>query len=72
MYRFLYHPTDGVLAGAKQWDEDLYNELTAQGEKELEGYENEMKEAEEKAGETEVTEWMGKIAEFWARVCDKV
>ena len=39
---------------------------------EREGYEKEMREAEEKAGETEVTEWMGKIAEFWARVCDKV
>ncbi|KAI5807900.1 26S proteasome subunit RPN7-domain-containing protein [Peziza echinospora] len=71
LYRYLYHPTDGVLAGLKQWDESFYDELTAQGKKELEGYENEMKEAEEKAGETEVTEWMGKIAEFWARVCDK-
>lgn len=72
LYRYLYHPTDGILAGKQPWDEGLYNDLVQQNKEEREGYENEQKEAEEKAGETEVTEWMGKIAEFWARVCDKV
>jgi len=72
LYRYLYHPTDGTLAGKQSWDEQLYNGLIKKNTEEREGYEKEMKEAEEKAGETEVTEWMGKIAEFWARVCDKV
>jgi len=72
LYRYLYHPTDGILAGKQPWDEQFYNDLVKKNTEEREGYEKEMREAEEKAGETEVTEWMGKIAEFWARVCDKV
>lgn len=72
LYRYLYHPTDGVLVGQQPWDESYYNELKAKNEAELEGYQKEIKEAEEKAGETEVTGWMGKIAEFYARIGDKV
>ncbi|KAF8434472.1 26S proteasome subunit RPN7-domain-containing protein [Terfezia claveryi] len=71
LYRYLYHPTDGILAGKQPWDEQFYDDLVKKNTEEREGYEKEMREAEEKAGETEVTEWMGKIAEFWARVCDK-
>lgn len=72
LYRYLYHPTDGILAEKQTWDEAFYDELVAKNKEETEGYEKEMTEAEEKAGETEVTEWKGKIAEFWARACDKV
>lgn len=73
LYRYLYHPAEGILAGkGHPWDEQLYEDLKSKNVAEKEGYGKEMKEAEEKAGETEVTEWMGKIAEFWARVGDKV
>ncbi|KAF8473858.1 26S proteasome subunit RPN7-domain-containing protein [Kalaharituber pfeilii] len=71
LYRYLYNPTDGILAGKQPWNEDFYNDLVSKNEEEKEGYEKDMQEAEEKAGETEVTECMGKIAEFYARVCDK-
>lgn len=72
LYRYLYHPTDGILAGKRPWDGEFYNDLVSKNQEEVEGYDKEIKEAEEKAGETEVTEWMGKTAEFWARVGDKV
>ncbi|RPB23697.1 hypothetical protein L211DRAFT_879947 [Terfezia boudieri ATCC MYA-4762] len=63
---------DRILAGKQPWDEQFYNDdLVKKNTEERKGYEKEMREAEEKAGETEVTEWIGKIAEFWARVCDK-
>jgi 26S proteasome regulatory subunit N7 len=72
LYRYLAHPTDGILAGKIQWDEKLFNELQKKNDKELEGYEQELEEAKEKAGESEIVEAMGKKAEFWARVVEKV
>jgi 26S proteasome regulatory subunit N7 len=72
LYRHLAHPTDGVLASKIAWDESFYEELKKKNDEELEALENEIKEADEKAGESEVVEAMGKKAEFWARVVDKV
>ncbi len=54
------------------WDEQLYEQLKAENEKELETFQKEEDEATEKAGETEVQAAKGKRAEFWARVGDKV
>jgi len=54
------------------WDEALYEKLKAENEEELEGFQKEEDEAEEKAGDTEVQAARGKRAEFWARVGDKV
>jgi len=54
------------------WDKALYEKLRKENEEELEGYKKEEKEAAEKAGETEVQAALGKRAEFWARVGDKV
>lgn len=71
-YRYLAHPTDGVVAGQIKWDEAKYNELKAKNDEELQKYEKELEEAAEKAGESEIVEVMGKKAEFWARVGDKV
>ncbi|KAI9771046.1 MAG: hypothetical protein M1835_006469 [Candelina submexicana] len=53
------------------WDEKLYQKLEKENEKELEGFQKEEDEAEEKAGETEILAAKGKRAEFWARVGDK-
>ena len=65
-----------IIAGRKgvtfPWDESLYEELKAENEKELETFQKEEEEAAEKAGDTEVQAAMGKRAEFWARVGDKV
>jgi hypothetical protein len=72
LYRYLAHPVDGILSGKIDWDEKFYEELKKSNDDELEGYEKELKEVEEKAGESEVVEAMGKKAEFWARVVDKV
>jgi 26S proteasome regulatory subunit N7 len=72
LYRYLAHPTEGILANQIPWDESVYNELKAKNDQELKGYEDELKEAEEKAGESEIVAAMGKKAEFWARVVDKV
>jgi 26S proteasome regulatory subunit N7 len=54
------------------WDEKLYEELKADNDKELEEFQKEEDEAEEKAGETEIQTARGKRAEFWTRVGDKV
>ena len=54
------------------WDEQLYEELKADNEQELETFRKEEEEAAEKAGDTEVQAAKGKRAEFWARVGDKV
>lgn len=54
------------------WDEALYEKLKAENEEELETFQKEEEDAEEKAGETEVQAAKGKRAEFWARVGDKV
>jgi len=73
-------PSPAILKGSKAasqrvefpWDEKLYEELSKKNEAELEGYEKEMEEAEEKAGDQEVLKAKGKKAELWARVGDKV
>ncbi|KAL0640295.1 proteasome regulatory particle subunit [Maublancomyces gigas] len=71
LYRYLAHPTEGILSGKIEWDESYYEELKKGNDDKLESYDKELKEAEEKAGESEVVEAMGKKAEFWARVVDK-
>jgi len=45
--------------------------LKKKNDDELEEYDKELKEAKDKAGESEIVEAMGKKAEFWARVVDK-
>jgi 26S proteasome regulatory subunit N7 len=105
LYRYLAHPSDGILnvsgegtarknstsnsrkpSGASSmiarrrgsgsydfpWDDQLYEKLKAENEEELETFQKEEEEAEEKAGETEVQAARGKRAEFWARVGDQV
>ncbi|KAK4946929.1 proteasome regulatory particle subunit [Elasticomyces elasticus] len=67
----LLPPRKAVPSGILPWDESLYEELKADNEKELEGFQKEEEEAEEKAGETEVQAARSKRAEFWARVGDK-
>lgn len=61
-----------VPSGILPWDEGLYNELKADNDKELEDFQKEEEDAEEKAGETEVQAARSKRADFWARVGDKV
>ncbi|KAK4219989.1 putative 26s proteasome regulatory subunit rpn7 protein [Rhypophila decipiens] len=53
------------------WDEELYQSLEAENNKELEEFQKEEDEAVEKAGDTEIMAAKGKRAEFWARVGDK-
>ncbi|KAK4235482.1 putative 26S proteasome regulatory complex component [Achaetomium macrosporum] len=53
------------------WDEELYQSLHADNERELEEFQKEEEEAVEKAGDTEIQAARGKRAEFWARVGDK-
>lgn len=66
-------PSKRNLAGQiLPWDEKLYNDLKADNDKELEEFQKEEEEAQEKAGETEVQAARAKRAEFWARVGDKV
>ena len=64
--------TAGVEGFQFPWDEQLFEKLKAENEKELETFEKEEEEAAEKAGDTEVQAAKGKRAEFWARVGDKV
>ena len=54
------------------WDDQLYEKLKTENDKELEGFQKEEEEAEEKAGDAEVQAARAKRADFWARVCDKV
>lgn len=68
----LLPPKKPVPSGILPWDESLYEELKADNEKELEQFQKEEEEAEEKAGETEIQAARSKRAEFWARVGDKV
>jgi len=105
LYRYLAHPSDGILNASGEgtarktsisnsrrpngassmvtrrrgsqtydfpWDDQLYEKLKAENEEELETFQKEEEEAEEKAGETEVQAARGKRAEFWARVGDQV
>ncbi|RPA98057.1 PCI-domain-containing protein [Choiromyces venosus 120613-1] len=71
LYRYLAHPTDGILSSKIVWDEKYYEELKKSNDAELEVLDTEIKESDEKAGESEVVEAMGKKAEFFARVVDK-
>lgn len=68
----LLPPKRLVPPGVLPWDESLYEQLKADNDKELEGFQKEEEEAEEKAGETEVQAARNKRADFWARVGDKV
>lgn len=54
------------------WDEDVYNRLKAENDKELEGFQKEEDEAVEQAGETEIMAAKGKRADFFAKIGDKV
>ena len=54
------------------WDEELYEKLKSENDKELEEIQKEEDEAVEQAGDTEILAARGKRAEFWARVGDKV
>ena len=67
----LLPPKKPVPSGILPWDESLYEQLKGDNDKELEGFQKEEEEAEEKAGETEVQAARSKRAEFWARVGDK-
>jgi 26S proteasome regulatory subunit N7 len=68
----LIPPQKSLPSGILPWDEDLYDKLKADNDKELEEIQKEEEEAEEKAGETEVQGARSKRADFWARVGDKV
>jgi 26S proteasome regulatory subunit N7 len=54
------------------WDEQLYERMKADNEKELEAIQKEEDEATEKAGETEIQAARGKRAEFLTRIGEKV
>jgi 26S proteasome regulatory subunit N7 len=60
------------LAISLPWDENLYEKLKAENEKELETIQKEEDDASEAAGETEIQAARGKRAEFWTRIGDKV
>lgn len=67
----------GVLGGVKSeaadlpWDEQLYDEMKRENEKELEAIQKEEDEAVEREGDSEIQTARGKRAEFYARICDK-
>ena len=62
----------GTASSNFSWDEQLYEKLKAQNKEELQSFQVEEEEAEEKAGEIEVQAARGKRADFWARVGDQV
>ena len=62
----------GTVDEQLPWDESLYAKLTVQNEEELQGFQKEEEEAEEKAGDTEIQAARGKRAEFYARIGDMV
>jgi 26S proteasome regulatory subunit N7 len=62
-------PTSGETL---PWDENLYQRLKSDNDKELEEIQKEEDEAVEKAGDTEIMAARGKRAEFYAKVGDKV
>ncbi|KAI1177028.1 26S proteasome subunit RPN7-domain-containing protein [Nemania sp. FL0916] len=62
----------GVAPGANlPWDDQLYRQLHADNDKELENIQKEEDEAVEKAGDTEIMAARGKRAEFFAKIGDK-
>ena len=108
LYKYLAHPTEGILnapgettsgTAANQkprgrklsmgagmmasggltssavnlpWDDQVYQQLKADNDKELEEIQKEEDEAVEKAGDTEIFAARGKRAEFFAKIGDKV
>lgn len=106
-YRFLAHPTEGILNATGEggssgtgssgpgkppsrksslvgmtatksasgvslpWNEDLFNKLKEDNDRELAEFQKEEDEAEEQAGDTEIIAAKGKRADFWAKVGDK-
>ncbi|KAF3904005.1 hypothetical protein AA313_de0203514 [Arthrobotrys entomopaga] len=73
LFKYLVGPAEGILPknSPLRWDENLYEELKEKNDKELQEWEEKLKDAEEKAGETEVVEAMGGKAEFWTRIGEK-
>ncbi|KAK7931838.1 26S proteasome subunit RPN7-domain-containing protein [Apiospora marii] len=103
LYKYLAHPTEGVLnlagegsaSSAPQkpvsrkpstagmlanksatgaslpWDEEVYNKLKAENDKELEAFQKEEDDAVEQAGDTEIMAARGKRAEYFAKIGDK-
>ncbi|KAI2468634.1 PCI-domain-containing protein [Annulohypoxylon bovei var. microspora] len=53
------------------WDEEVYNKLKAENDKELEEFQKEEDDAVEQAGETEIMAAKGKRADFFAKIGDK-
>ncbi|KAI1493907.1 26S proteasome subunit RPN7-domain-containing protein [Biscogniauxia mediterranea] len=53
------------------WDEEIYQKLKAENDKELEEFQKEEDEAVEKAGDTEIMAARGKRAEFFAKIGEK-
>jgi 26S proteasome regulatory subunit N7 len=63
----------GHTSGANlPWDEQVYQQLKADNDKELDEIQKEEDEAVEKAGDTEIMAARGKRAEFFAKIGDKV
>lgn len=63
----------GHTSGANlPWDEQVYQQLKADNDKELEEIQKEEDEAVEKAGDTEIMAARGKRADFFAKIGDKV
>ncbi|KAK8069387.1 26S proteasome subunit RPN7-domain-containing protein [Apiospora phragmitis] len=53
------------------WDEEVYNKLKAENDKELEAFQKEEDDAVEQAGDTEIMAARGKRAEYFAKIGDK-
>ncbi|KAI1326528.1 26S proteasome subunit RPN7-domain-containing protein [Xylariaceae sp. FL0255] len=58
-------------AATLPWDEQIYQKLKAENDKELEDVQKEEDEAVEKAGDTEIAAARGKRAEYLAQIGDK-
>ncbi|KAI1419119.1 26S proteasome subunit RPN7-domain-containing protein [Xylaria sp. FL1777] len=62
----------GIAPGVNlPWDDQVYQQLKAGNDKELEEIQKEEDEAVEKAGDTEIMAARGKRAEFFAKIGDK-
>ncbi|KAI5922878.1 26S proteasome subunit RPN7-domain-containing protein [Camillea tinctor] len=60
-----------TLGPTLPWDEEVYQKLKAENDKELEEFQKEEDEAVEKAGDTEIMAARGKRAEFFAKIGEK-
>ncbi|KAK8015054.1 putative RPN7-subunit of the regulatory particle of the proteasome [Apiospora arundinis] len=58
-------------AASLPWDEEVYNKLKAENDKELETFQKEEDDAVEQAGDTEIMAARGKRAEYFAKIGDK-